>query len=351
MAATPQDEWAQRRETEFRRCLTSFSGQFREWKERTETPIWANHYSQVRAIEALLIGVSKKASEMADQSKGDDDYTSALPEFQKVVLSGWRVWEFFRAKLAQRQEEQFQPGLRAADELAWACRKPLADAAPGAPPKEPALVYLNGNASPIALARGRNFWGEGEPGLGQLDAYCAKLLEHVPVPLISLPWHEIWHAPSLTAVTHEAGHVVEADFALTADLDAALKQAMKDAATPALEKDWVGTPGSPGWRAEVFADFFAVRQCGPGYVGMLGDVLATATTDRKLYPPNDVRMELCFLGLEEMGLADEAKKRREAWNAIAPSAAPSPAMASAAAVVKISQARNLQTLAGRRSAS
>jgi len=303
--------FAERRRIEFDRCLHSFADQFREWKERTETTTWATHYSQVRAIETLLVGVCDKVKKEAEAAKSESDFPEILPEFEKAILSGWRVWEFFRGKLAQRQEEHFQAGLRAADELAWACRMSLAEAALEAgnlSPKEPALVFLNGNASPVALARGLEFWAESAPGLGQVDKYCKTLLEHVPVPLISLPWHEVWHAPGITAVAHEAGHVVEKDFKLEPDLDAVLKAVVSEAGVQnEQEAEWLK------WRAEVFADFFAVRNCGPGYVGMLADVLVGTESDETKYPPTDLRMELCFAGLEQMDLPDEADSRRQAW--------------------------------------
>lgn len=303
--------WMNRRRTKFHACLHGFRSQFQEWKDRTEQSQWSTHYTQVRAIEALLVGVSDEVAAAAREAESDPSFANDLPEFERAMLSGWRVWEFFRSKLAQRMDEQFQPGLRAADELAWACRSPLAATATTPVPKEPALVFLSGNASPIALARGRKFWAEAQPGMAPLDESCEKLLKHVPVPLISLPWHEIWHIPSLTAVAHEAGHIVEEDFGLTGDLNEALRAAVGQAGGTAAEAEtWLR------WRAEVFADFFAVRHCGPAFVGMLGDLLANVGTLGPEYPPASVRMELCFAGLKQMGLDVEAKQGRTQWEDI-----------------------------------
>jgi hypothetical protein len=336
--------WTARRKAKFDVCIGSFGAQFHEWKARTEQPQWSTHYTQVRAIEALLVGVSDRVAEAAHDAAEDADFAQSLPQFERAMLSGWRVWEFFRSKLAQRQDEQFQPGLRAADELAWACRIPLAAAAAAAEkpvPKEPALVFLNGNASPVALARGRNFWAESAPGMGQLDSVCDDILKHVPVPLISLPWHEIWHIPSLTAVAHEAGHVVEEDFKLTDDLNAALTAAVAKAGGKSKEENWLR------WRAEVFADFFAVRHCGPAYVGMLGDLLANVGPLGEVYPPAGVRMELCFEGLEKMGLKGEAAKRRTAWNEIAAKDADASELVAVKAVVEHLIDHKMPTLGGK----
>lgn len=332
-----------RRRVEFDRALTSFAEQFTEWKARTETPTWANHYSQVRAIEAVLVGVRDRIQQEVAKI-GADALPGLLPDFENAILSGWRVWEFFRAKFAQRQEEQFLDGLRAADELAWACRKPLAEAADQAHkliPKEPALVYLSGNASPAALARDSNFWAESAPGMGDLNALCKSLMEHIPVPVISLPWHEVWHAPSLTAVAHETGHVVEVDFKLSDELDMAFEAAVITAGVPEQEEDW------QRWRSEVFADFFAVRHCGPGFVGMLADVLAGISATTGAYPPPDVRMELCFVGLENLGLPDEAAARRQAWQEVSVKrGAPSPAMKAVPSVVQQLATRPFDALGG-----
>lgn len=292
------DTWTERQRVALTRCLETFEDQFREWEARTERAPWEIHYSQVRAATAHLGVLRDRLRQTLDE--GQDN------QIELRVLSAWRVWEAFRNRLGQRQEEMFRPGLTAADEIAWACRIPIAEAFERAKvptPKQPPLAFLNGSVSPNALVRARPFHAEpvfGEP----LSRAAERLLESLPVPLIGLPWHEAFHAPAMVAIPHEAGHVVEADFALAEALDQTLA-----AAAPARAADW------KRWRAEVFADHFAVRLCGPAFVGLLIDLLAprVATTPANAYPPHVVRMELCLVALEEQGLASEAAHRRRQW--------------------------------------
>lgn len=292
------DKWRERQRVELTRCLESFDEQFHEWEARTEKPPWETHYSQVRAATAHLGALRDKLRETL--LEGQDN------QIELRVLSAWRVWDAFRSRLAQRQEEMFRLGLSAADEIAWACRVPVATAfgALGkSSPKEPALSFLNGAVSPSALVRDRPF--AAEPVYGEmLSKASERLLEHLPVPLIGLPWHEVFHAPGMLSISHEAGHVVEADFQLTAALDEAM-----EAAAPANAADW------KRWRAEIFADQFALRHCGPAYAAMMADLLAPRlqTTPANSYPPHAVRMELCFVTLEVQGLNTEAGELRDRW--------------------------------------
>lgn len=300
--------WDERRKVDLKRCLDSFDEQFRIWQERTERPPYETHYSQVRAASDLLNGVRQ---ELRKKLEGAKPATASLT---RQVLSAWRVWEAFRDRLAQRQEDMFRPGLAAADEIAWACRKPVKAAFEEAgeqSPKEPALVYLSGAASPVALVRDTPFTGEEVRGEG-LWRNAEELLDHLPVPLIGMPWHEVFHAPGLVAVAHETGHVVEKDFNLTDALNSAIKKAV-----PADQSDdW------QRWRAEVFADHFALRHCGPAYAGFLADVLRRFIDEppSKAYPPHDVRMELCFAALEEFGIKDETEDMRKVWRDSVPAA-------------------------------
>ena len=299
--------YGERQRLDLANCLASFDEQFQLWADRTLRPPWETHYSQVRAVTSMMDGVRVGLKERLDSTNG----TPAAADLPTFVLAAWRVWEAFRSRLAQRQEDAFRSGLAAADEIAWACRKPIAAAvaaAGGAVPPEPALVYLSGAASPVALQRHTRFLAE--PVFGQsLTAAANALLEKLPVPLIGLPWHEIFHAPGMVAIAHEAGHVVEADFELTAPLDAAIQRAA----------DKCGQPSSVWlpWRAEIFADHFAMRHCGPAFVTMLGDVLLShVDSTGPSYPPHVVRMELCFAALKDMGIPDaQVDALKNAWKA------------------------------------
>ena len=129
---------ADRQRVEIQRCFDAFDSQFREWHARVEKPQWAMHYTQVHAATALLNGFRESI-----RAEGAE----ALDEVEGLVLSAWRVWEAFRSRLSQRQEEMFVAGLQAADEIAWACRKPMVEAfaeAKKTMPVEPPLTLHHG---------------------------------------------------------------------------------------------------------------------------------------------------------------------------------------------------------------
>ncbi|MCX6854720.1 MAG: hypothetical protein NTV80_07420 [Verrucomicrobia bacterium] len=317
--------FADRQKQDLRNCLTSFDEQFRIWKDRTLRPPWETHFSQVIAITDMMSGLRQGLTKRLEDNANDPDLTTH-------VGAAWRVWEAFRARLSQRQEESFRAGLGAADEIAWACRGPLAKVfqrtATVVRP-EPALVYLSGASSPVALQRNTRFLAESVLRQSLTDAANA-LLERLPVPLIGLPWHDIFHAPGMTSIAHEAGHVVEADFSLTEGLNKAIQGAATATGLDEKEsKTWLA------WRAEIFADHFAIRHCGSAFVSMLGDVLLNhANATGPEYPPHPLRMELCFTALEDMGHAKaETSRLRDEWTKDYRALVKAPAAGSTAAAV------------------
>lgn len=297
---------ADRQRVSIQRCMDAFDDQFREWRRRVELREWAAHYTQVHAATALLENFKNSLAV---------DSANQLDEVSSLVLSAWRVWESFRSRLSQRQEEMFLPGLEAADEIAWACRKPLADAFATAKkdiPLEPPLSCLHGSTSPTALVRKEPFREESAEGVFP-SSYATQILAALPFPIISLPWHELFHAPNMVAITHETGHVVERDFGLEAKAEAAILGVIPEA----KQTEW------KVWRAEIFADFFAMRHCGPAFAGYLTDLLLgfLNSSPAPAYPPFAVRIELCLAALEDCGLSGEAAALRLHWTTNGGSAA------------------------------
>lgn len=310
---------ADRQRVEIQRCFDAFDSQFREWHARVEKPQWAMHYTQVHAATALLNGF--RESIRADGAE-------ALDEVEGLVLSAWRVWEAFRSRLSQRQEEMFVSGLQAADEIAWACRKPMVEAfaeAKKTMPVEPPLTCLHGSTSPTALVRHIPFSGEGVESAFPSE-YSRRLLQALPFPIISLPWHELFHAPGMVAVAHETGHVVERD----CGLEEAVWAAIQPVTPPEAQERW------KNWRAEIFADFYAMRHCGAAFAGALADLLLTFidSTPADSYPPFRLRIELCLAALELARLPAEAAIIRDHWKSNGGPAANAAERQTAAAVVK-----------------
>jgi hypothetical protein len=131
-----------------------------------------------------------------------------------------------------------------------------------------------------------------------------KLLESLPVPLISLPWTEVFHAPSMVSIAHETGHVLEVDAKLEGALPGVIAKAADDS-------NW------KPWAKEIFADHIAMRACGRGFAVFLADLLAPlkkrGVRPMPAYPDYDTRMELCFAALADMGHAQQADQLRDEW--------------------------------------
>lgn len=310
---------ADRQRVEIQRCFDAFDSQFREWHARVEKPQWAMHHSQVHAATALLNGFRESI-----RTEGAE----TLDEVEGLVLSAWRVWEAFRSRLSQRQEEMFVAGLQAADEISWACRKPMVEAfaeAKKVMPVEPPLTCLHGSTSPTALVRHIPFSGESAESAFPSE-YARRLLRALPFPIISLPWHELFHAPGMVAIAHETGHVVERDCTLEEDVWTAIQSAVP----PETQERW------KKWRAEIFADFYAMRHCGAAFAGALADLLLTFidSTPADSYPPFRLRIELCLAALELSRLPAEAAVIRDHWKTNGGPVANTTERQTAAAVVK-----------------
>jgi hypothetical protein len=141
---------------------------------------------------------------------------------EELVLGAYQVWEFFRSKLVQRREAEFQPSLRVMDEFAWLCYQPIRHVVWGDSPqcKEPPLVYLNGGWSPFVVVRNNAFRAEAVRRDLLKSADFKIALSSLPFPVLGVPWCQVPHLPDALILGHEVGHAVEADFELQGRLDA-----------------------------------------------------------------------------------------------------------------------------------
>lgn len=224
------------------------------------------------------------------------------------------------SKLVQRKETAFFGYLRAADELAWSCYKPvlrLRCPDPVSPcRREPPLVFLNGGLSPFALSRDRAF--QAEEVVGELlpeDRKLQRALKQLPISVIGVPWYQAGHLPDALVIAHETGHTVESDFGLKGEAGAGMLGAVSEAHRPAWS----------AWEAEAFADLYGCLTAGPAYVSSLMDFLAVdpeivrsemqAAPAWKAYPSTELRLGLCRAALELMGFGPESEKLGEKWRA------------------------------------
>ncbi len=282
---------------------------FGGWCARTGagTPLEV-HYSQVRRLTALLEGLVKSILK-----KLDAEDIRSLCEAEADILSVRRVWEYFRAKLFQRENPMLNARLSVADDMAWCLFKPLLDAARSARAatsdvQEPPLVYFNGGASPFAVARHRAFEPHDVDREWDSELF-GDVLTNLPLPVVGLPWNQANRLPSMMCLAHELGHVVEEDFGLRDEVEAAILGEVGEERALAWRR----------WRREVFADFFGALTGGPAYVLVLASFLfdETARLEEEKpnpmseYPTRHQRVQLCRAVLAAQG--HSVARIQQAW--------------------------------------
>ncbi|SDN22616.1 hypothetical protein [Streptomyces wuyuanensis] len=273
-----------RREHEIRHVLGDFHTELDEWSAAvlTEGPL-LKHRSQVTGA----IGVLRAALERVERMSAPDRSQRA-PE---IMLDLHHLWDFFRGKLLIRHLPRYKSLLDVSDELAWSLYEPAlraAGAKAGQFPKEPPLTFLSRRPIPFAMARGADF----EPLLShgrQRTFHGRSAAQHLPFPLIGIPWSSGRHLPALLAVAHETGHHIEDDFGLAPTLKSRLTE--RAGLTPQRLAHW------ERWLGETFADVCATTACGAAYLWTLTDALGPAGPDGEEgsgdYPPARLRALVC----------------------------------------------------------
>lgn len=319
---TPVTTLIDRKRAEVRLKLQSLTDDFAHWTERSavdgselrkhRTQIWRLTTQLGRSHAGLAKEIGARSFDALEDAR----------DVERNVLALHRIWDFFRAKLAQRESTRLRPFLDAADDFILACFDPLMKAAAGgavplAKRRAQPLAFLNGGSSPFVQTREDGFQVEDTLGEDQPRGRFGALVRALPVSVVGLPWHEVAHVPELLLLAHEMGHVVEFDFALTDELEGALANAKVDA-------DRLETWRS--WFAESFADVFGALTGGPAFVGALTDLLAepksVVLSDRGdtpafrgLYPSAMIRVRLAVETIRLVGHDEEADRRLGDWRA------------------------------------
>jgi hypothetical protein len=308
---------AQRREANLTKKFAALQGEFDRWIEITQpNEALEKHHTQVLALTGCLRGLRSQTEAAFERAKRDGILTEAR-NIESLLLGIRRIWEFFRSKLVQRHDPVLREFLQLADELAWACYRPVLDVAGPAFHREPPLVFLNGGLSPYALSRQDAFSAEDVPGEALNGRTYAPILQHLPIPVIGVPWPQASYFPDLPVVAHETGHTVESDFGLTDWVKAAIVAQLPQDGRAQRSGHW------QAWSNEVFADLWGCLTLGPAFVGSLMDFLSLGrnvveneiSTESSSYPTAHLRMLLCFRALEDLGFGNESESFEALWQA------------------------------------
>ena len=279
---------------------------FQTWRNiTTNDSAWQKHFTQVRRITELLERLIADAWH-APTSEGEG---TALARQARDLLFAQRAWDYFRSKIALRDQKDLRPLLQCADEFAWSCYRPAWEQARQAHTikatdlKEPPLTYLTGSETPFVQVRQGRYAPE---GIGAEDARNYGSLLALPIPVIGLPWQQLKQAALIVTLAHEVGHSVDEDFAVGAAVDAAIGSL--GSVLGERSKAWLA------WRRELFADAYGVLCTGPAHLIALSDYLVGPPTEVQTervdsakpgrYPPRQLRMLVNAQLLAAAGLAD-----------------------------------------------
>lgn len=266
------------------------------WQTRTvEEPVFQVHRSQIIRICRTLASAREQIGLPDSDAEAAGDVATVLRNLgtrREQLHTLHLLWNFYRHKLIQRNQPDFQTFLRAADDMAWACYEPFVSALtePAGALKEPPLTFLSMEPAPFAQARKSSFLPPGLSSLSQRRLYAS--LRRMPVPLIGLPWLHVGHLPDLILIAHEVAHIIADDLEL--DREFAPLLASVTAIPDSRKSHW------QAWLDEVFADVVGVLGGGAGFgFGLLRALAGDASTiigesadPRGAYPPKRVRMAI-----------------------------------------------------------
>src|SRR6266542_445603 len=173
----------QRKSVDLQRKLSSIEEEFKTWQKLSERgKPFEKHHTQIRRITDLLDSLlAKIRTGLKDLQDRPAQVVALARACETNILELYRIWEYFRSKLALRRIDRFEQYLEAADEFAWACYRPARDralqarekgrkgqpASPLFPPdkfKGPPLVFLNSGWSPFTVPRDFAFQASLTPG-------------------------------------------------------------------------------------------------------------------------------------------------------------------------------------------
>jgi hypothetical protein len=311
--------WAERKKAELLAELASFDAELAYWQAQAgPTGVLAKHNSQLARLADQLTPVLARVN--ADI--GEAELGTSWPRFERQILDLHRVWDFFREKLALRYVGWFADYLLAADEYAWACYEPAQEAATAAKTvkfaavREPPLVSFTPVSTPFSIPRGSSY-----AAAGLVTQESKALVQRLPVPVVGVPWFQLYHLPDALVIGHEVGHLVERDARLTATIERLTEQAVTGVGGGAER-----VAAWRGWASEAFADVYGSLAGGPAFVHALSDSLITAGAEpagTRDYPPMTLRVALtaavlpaAATGEREAAEAETAMvELRESWAA------------------------------------
>ncbi|HMQ33541.1 MAG TPA: hypothetical protein PKD53_22610 [Chloroflexaceae bacterium] len=308
MTTTPyNDRWEQSA-----RAVEAARAAFAAWvRGRNDEDKRRFHASQLADIGAVLESAAGALRDSLGRSLASEDGAGLYRlcrEHDAALGMAYLLWERVRGPFDQR-DSQAAPArtnlLRAADEVAWSCYKPVlnrADALSGRVKQwPPPLACLDPTYLPLVSQRRRGDLAAAIDA-ARTPTALLTLLAELPVTLIRLPPWTVEAPWSLVFVAHEVGHQIYQQ------LGAGVSKTLSDG----LLAVGAGAGGAAGqgwgeWREECFADLFSLLTMGQWALWALVDVergtpAQMTTSESDAYPPAVVRLALMAESLRRLGV-------------------------------------------------
>lgn len=289
-----------------RREIESLRKQIGQWVAEREK---ADEHEQYHTQLSVLNDVLEAAAGKVEAGLGGVSALSASGAvydacrlFDRRIVWLSRIWDYYREKFDQRDDDSLAPTLAAADEVVWSCYAEIfrrAESPRGTTP----LPYIDLSHSPHAIPR-----AEPPPGLkSDVDAdFIKEFLKQLPIPIIGLPVNCLRAPWWLVHLGHEVGHHVLHDLLPGFGLERAFNECLQSAVKTASDDDDDAAKRWALWGPEIFADLYSILCMGRwGAWAMaeleLGDEPAMLTAKLR-YPPPVVRLALMASFARELKL-------------------------------------------------
>lgn len=275
--------WKKKRIAADTSALGNYKGRYDSQLNHIEREI----LEAANAVEGLLV------ADLTGKSYGDVCREFNLHD-QRITWIRY-VWDYFREKLDQRDDDLLRPALEAADEVLWSCYHPyFQDRDRVAPPPPIAGISYDYSASALKTQSGHVLERRVDSLSGPLKDYFQQLpvgILRLPPMVVSAPW-------TLGLIAHECGHFLQD--AVEAGAPAGGSFADKvEAAVRSENGTEVDIKAWRRWSIEIFADWTAVLALGPWSVWALAPWVLTSDsgmlTRQTAYPSPLVRLHLLDL--------------------------------------------------------
>jgi hypothetical protein len=302
------------------RQLSSLRDDISQWlKRRRCRDKLSQHETQLKTLEIVLSAALSRlqtALNSVSLEVAPAKLYSTCRLFEQRIVWVRRVWDYFREKFDQRDDERLGALLAAADEVVWSCYAGVFRRASDLDPRisqGPApLPFVDLRYSPHSIPRA-------EPPSDlkfDIDApFVREFLQQLPIPLVALPNSCVNDPWWLVSLGHEVGHHVQYDLLPDWELVGSFGETIGRAVTSAqtnsndsqIHERW------KAWGREIFADLFSIFCMGPWALWMVNEVeLAddqAMTRNKTLYPAPVTRLALMRHILKSLDLADDTIER------------------------------------------